>query len=121
MGRTLKDEVSSSLAGAAYFIIVEGSPDKISVIENLGKGHGSEAGEMAARSLLEERVNILVTGNIGPTTARILKEGRMVVHAGCSGRIDDAIQRCLSGKLVETEGASYSGCLESPGTAKARQ
>ncbi len=120
-GRTLDDRISNSLAGAPYFVIAEGSPDNLSVVENTAKGHGSRAGEEAAKILLKQRITILVTGNIGPAAARSLKEGHVIVHAGCSGNISQAIQRCLSGKLVETKGASYSGCLESPGTAKAKQ
>lgn len=120
-GRTLEDRISNSLAGAPYFVIAEGSPENLSVIENSAKGLGSGAGEEAARILLKQKITILVTGNIGPAAARALQDGNVVIHAGCSGKISEAIEKCLSGKLIETKGASYSGCLESPGTAKARQ
>lgn len=120
-GRTVEDKISNSLAGAPYFVIAEGSPENLSVVKNSAKGLGSAAGEEAAKILLKEKITILVTGNIGPAAARALEAGNVVVHAGCSGNISEAIQKCLSGKLIETKGASYTGCLESPGTAKAKQ
>jgi|ADurb_Met_01_Slu_FD_contig_123_11185_length_766_multi_6_in_0_out_1_1 predicted Fe-Mo cluster-binding NifX family protein len=120
-GRTLDSKISRSLARAPYFIIAEGSPDNRTVIENPGKGKGSEGGEMAARALVKERVDTVVTSNIGPKAAKVLEDAHITVHAGCRGTISEAIEKCLAGKLVATRGASYSGCLESPGTAKADQ
>ncbi len=120
-GRTLDSKVSSSLARATYFIIAEGGPDKLEVIENGGKGMGSAAGLKGARTLVDEKVDTVVTGNIGPKASAILETAHIKVHAGCSGTISEAMSKCLAGALVETKGASYSGCLESPGTSKADQ
>jgi predicted Fe-Mo cluster-binding NifX family protein len=82
---------------------------------------GSEGGERAAEALVRERVNTVVTSNIGPRAAKVLEDARITVHAGCHGTISEAMAKCLSGKLVQTRGASYSGCLETPGTSKADQ
>lgn len=120
-GRTIESRISHSLAGASYFIIAEGDPDNMTVIENPGKGRGSEGGERAAAALVKEMVDTIVTSNIGPRAARILEEAHITVHAGCHGTISEAMAKCLSGKLTETHGASYSGCLETPGTSKADQ
>lgn len=117
----MDSRISHSLAGAEYFIIAEGDPSNTTVIENPGRGSGSEGGEKAARALVKERVNTVVTSNIGPRAARILEEARITVHAGCHGTITEAMAKCISGKLIETHGASYSGCLETPGTSKAEQ
>jgi predicted Fe-Mo cluster-binding NifX family protein len=120
-GRTTQSRISHSLAGAPYFIIAEGDPSNTAVIENPGKGMGSEGGERAAETLVRERVDTVVTSNIGPRAAKILQDARITVHAGCHGTISEAMAKCLSGRLIETHGASYSGCLETPGTSKADQ
>jgi predicted Fe-Mo cluster-binding NifX family protein len=120
-GRTMDSSISHSLAGAPYFIIAEGDPGNIAVIDNPGKGMGSEGGEKAAMALVRERVNTVVTSNIGPKAAKILEDAHIAVHAGCHGTIAEAIDKCLSGQLIKTHGASYSGCLETPGTSKADQ
>jgi predicted Fe-Mo cluster-binding NifX family protein len=120
-GRAADSMMSTSLANAAFFIIAEGSPDQTTVIENTAKGTGSTAGIKAAELLVKEKVSIVVTGNIGPKASSILENAHILVHAGCSGPVSKAMTRCLAGKLKETKGASYSGCLESFGTAKAEQ
>jgi predicted Fe-Mo cluster-binding NifX family protein len=120
-GRTMDSKISRSLAGAPYFIIAEGDPDNRVVIENPGKGLGSESGEKAALALVKEKVSVVVTGNIGPAAARVLERAHVTVHAGCHGSITEAVGRCLAGELIATHGASYSGCLETPGTSKADQ
>jgi predicted Fe-Mo cluster-binding NifX family protein len=109
------------LASASFFIIAEGSPDNITIIENVGKGAGSAAGIKGAQQLVAEKVTELVTGNIGPKASDILEGAKVLIHAGCSGAVSNAMTRCLAGELIETRGASYSGCLESVGTAKAKQ
>jgi predicted Fe-Mo cluster-binding NifX family protein len=78
-GRTLDSKISRSLARAPYFIIAEGSPDNRTVIENPGKGKGSEGGEMAARALVKERVDTVVTSNIGPKAAKVLEDAHITV------------------------------------------
>jgi predicted Fe-Mo cluster-binding NifX family protein len=120
-GTTLDSKIAPSLARADHFILVEGDPDRLEVVENPGKGLGSAAGARGARALVNERVNVVVTGNIGPKAAAILEEANIKVHAGCSGTVSEAMAKCLAGSLITTKGASYSGCLESPGTSKAVQ
>lgn len=120
-GTTVDSRISRSLARAPYFIIAEGDPGNLGVMENPGKGMGSEGGEAAAAALVKEKVNTVVTNNIGPKAAKILEDAHISVHAGCHGTVSEAMAKCLSGKLIETHGASYSGCLETPGTSKADQ
>ena len=117
----MDSRLSRSLARAPYLLIAEGSPENITVLDNPGVGMGAEGGEEAARVLVKRKVDVVVTSNIGPKAARVLEDARVTVHAGCHGTISEAIGKCLSGKLVKTRGASYSGCLETPGMSKADQ
>ncbi|MDD1769477.1 MAG: hypothetical protein LUO79_00155 [Methanomassiliicoccales archaeon] len=110
LGNTLDDKVGS-LARSKYFFIFEGSPEKFTVVENPSRAPGVEAGLMTAKALIENKVNIVITGTIGRRAYGALKEAGTSVKAGCTGSVFEAVRRCAAGELEECKGATYAGYL----------
>ena len=100
------------LARSAFFIIFEGSPDRFLVMENLIKKAGSESGIRMANELAEQKVDIVITGTIGPKAFKQLESAGVKVHAGCDGnKVSDVLDKCLKGVLPVCDKATYSGYL----------
>lgn len=96
---------------STHFIVFEGGPDNYSPIDNVARGKGSEAGIKAAGYLHSKGVNIVITGNLGEKGFKAFESAGVKVHAGCSGKVGDSIQKCLKGELPECKGATYAGYI----------
>jgi predicted Fe-Mo cluster-binding NifX family protein len=102
----------SSIGTSDYFIIFEGGLDKHYAIDNGAKGLGSDAGIRAVEILKEKDVAALITSNIGERSIRAFQKEKITVYAGCSGQVKGAIERCMGGKLLECNGATYAGPMK---------
>ena len=120
-GKNIEDEVAHSFSSSPYFIVPDEYMNSYSILENPMKHLGATAGVETAKMLIDVDIDIVITGNIGPTASKTLESAGIRVHSGCSGKVSEALRKCLSGRLIFTKGANYSGCLESPGTSKVKQ
>jgi predicted Fe-Mo cluster-binding NifX family protein len=109
-GDDLEGEIAP-IARSSFFIIFEGDPKNRLVMENLVKKAGSESGVKVAKELAEQKVDIVITGTIGPRAFKQLEGAGIKVHAGCEGRVADALDKCLKGKLPICKKATYGGYL----------
>ncbi len=102
-------EVDRHFACCTHFIVID--PQGTQVLVNEGRGAGPMAGPDAARMLIENRVTDVITGNIGPKTFEMLNKAGIAVHAGCSGKIQEALSKCARNTLTESRGATFLGHL----------
>lgn len=99
------------MARSNFFIIFEGSPDNSMVMENLVRKGGSESAIKSAAELAKQKVDIVITGTIGPRAFKQLESAGVKVHAGCEGKVSDILEKCLKGKLPVCKKATYGGYL----------
>lgn len=99
------------MARSNFFIIFEGSPENRMVMENLVRKGGSESAIRTAGELAKQKVDIVITGTIGPRAFKQLESAGVKVHAGCEGKVSDMLERCLKGKLPVCRKATYGGYL----------
>lgn len=99
------------MARSSFFIIFEGDPNNHLVMENLLKKAGSESGIKVADELAKQKVDIVITGTIGPKAFKRLEDAGVKVHAGCEGKVADVLDKCLKGKLPICKKATYGGYL----------
>ena len=109
-GDDLDGEIAP-MARSPFFIIFEGTPENHLVMENLIRKGGSESALRTAAELVKQRVDIVITGTIGPRAYRQLEEAGIKVHAGCEGTVSEALKKCLKGKLPICDKATYGGYL----------
>jgi len=99
------------MARSSFFIIFEGSPENSMVMENLVKKGGSESAIKSAAELAKQKVDIVITGTIGPRAFKQLESAGVKVHAGCEGKVSDILEKCLKSKLPVCKKATYGGYL----------
>lgn len=105
------DSEIGSMASSPYILVFEGYGSTVTVLRNPGVGHGSLSGTMAAEAMVNNGVNVVITGTIGNHTLQVLKEAGIRVHAGCAEVVRDAMGKCMKDELPECDRAVFAGYI----------
>jgi len=88
----------------AFFIIYDTDTKDTKVIENASRNAMGGAGIQAAQSVSNEKVEAVITGNIGPNAFRVLSSAGIKVYTGISGSIKNAIESYNKNDMDSTSG-----------------
>lgn len=102
-GTGLEATVCKRFGKAPYFLIVHTDTMEHEFVENLGMG-GPKAGIVAARILLDKEVDAVLSGEVGPNAASILKLGDVRIFEGADGSesLREVIEKFKSGAYRES-------------------
>jgi predicted Fe-Mo cluster-binding NifX family protein len=107
-GNTLDSPVDPRFGRCAYFIIadVEGNEIKnVEAIQNPAMSARGGAGIQAAQLIASNKVEVLITGNIGPNAAGVLSSTGIKIVISMPGiSVKEAIEKYLKGELGEVQG-----------------
>ncbi|MGC9073742.1 MAG: NifB/NifX family molybdenum-iron cluster-binding protein [Caldisericum sp.] len=98
-GNTLDSIVDPRFGRCPYFIIVDTDTMQFKVIENSGMGRQGGAGVNAAQLLVDEGVQVLISGNVGPNAEQALKSGGIRIITGVSGTVKEVIEKLKRGEI----------------------
>ncbi|MGC9101353.1 MAG: NifB/NifX family molybdenum-iron cluster-binding protein [Caldisericum sp.] len=98
-GNTLDSMVDPRFGRCPYFIIVDTDTMQFKVIENSGMGRQGGAGVNAAQLLVDEGVQVLISGNVGPNAEQALKSGGIRIITGVSGTAKEVIEKLKRGEI----------------------
>ena len=94
-GETLESDIDERFGRCTYFVIAEVSKDKYEFLESV-KNDGAEragsAGPFAAKLLAEKNIEVIITGEVGPSALDVLKQFGIKIHKA-SGKVEDAIRK----------------------------
>jgi predicted Fe-Mo cluster-binding NifX family protein len=99
------------MASSPFIMIFEGYGSEVTVLRNPGVGHGNLSGTMAAEAMVNNGVNVVITGTIGSHTLQVLKEAGISVHGGCAETVRTAMDKCLNNELAECDKAVFAGYI----------
>ncbi|MFO7839911.1 MAG: NifB/NifX family molybdenum-iron cluster-binding protein [Desulfosalsimonadaceae bacterium] len=99
-GKDLNAEVDSRFGRAANFIIVEPDSMDYTVIENrqtmnLPQGAGIQAG----KTIVDNQVDVVLTGNCGPKAFKVLEASGVKVVINAEGTVKEVIEQFQNGDL----------------------
>ena len=98
----LNADLDPRFGRAMYFLIVSDKGKLIKAIKNTGVRAMQGAGITAAQIVAQEKVNAVITGNIGPNAAMVLGGLEIKIFlAHPSMSVQDAFQQYQKGKLKE--------------------
>ena len=86
-----------------FFLIAEG--DRIRVVENTARDASEGAGIKAAQLMIDNGVEAVITGSLGPKASKVLEEAGVRSYVGVSGNIKDVLERYREGRLETSSGA----------------
>lgn len=101
-GKDLNAEVDPRFGRAAYFIIVDPDTMEYKVVENTqNMGLPQGAGIQAGKTIVQNQVDVLLTGNCGPKAFKVLESAGVKVIINASGNVKDMINQFKNGELGE--------------------
>ncbi len=105
MGKDINSILDERFGRCNYFIIYDTEDSSVKVIENKGKISGGGAGIAAAQQIIDEGVDVVITGNLGPNAFNLFTNSQIKVYRCDSIKIELAIQLFKEGKLEELKKA----------------
>ncbi len=109
-GNELISDMDPLFGRAKYFVIVDSETLEYEVVENeqnLNLPQG--AGIQAAKTIVDQKADVLISGNCGPKAFQVLKAAGVKVVTGAQGRVIDAVTQYRSGQLETTDGPNVEG------------
>ena len=102
-GENLEDNISDTFGRCSYFIIAEIKDGKIAgfeAMENISADQAGGAGISAAEAVAGKDIEAVITKNLGPRAADVLRQFDIKAYQA-SGLVKDAAQEFIDGKLEE--------------------
>ena len=105
-GNNLDAALDPRFGRTMYFLIVDDRGKLIKAIKNTGVRAMRGAGITAAQIVANTKVNIVITGNIGPNASMVLGSSGIKIFIGSPGmKARDILEGYQKGKLQEATGA----------------
>jgi predicted Fe-Mo cluster-binding NifX family protein len=103
-GSDLGARVDDRFGRCAWFLIVDSDSLQFAALQNRHAEEGMGAGVAAAKDLIDEHVDAVISGQVGPKAYEVLKAlniGIFLVSAGIT--VKDALGRFKKGELQRME------------------
>ena len=109
-GKDLDSNMDPRFGRAAYFIIVNPETMEYETVENsqnlnLPQGAGIQAG----KTVVDNNVDVLITGNCGPKAFKVLQSAGVEIFTGAEGNVADAVSKYKNGELKSSVEANVEG------------
>ncbi|MCK5321254.1 NifB/NifX family molybdenum-iron cluster-binding protein [Candidatus Pacearchaeota archaeon] len=107
-GKDLESEIDAKFGRCNYFLIVEIEDKKVKsvkAIENTAKAQMGGAGITAGEIVANEKVEAVITTNLGPRAFSIFNQFGIKIYQG-QGKIKDLVQGFIDSKLTEMTNAT---------------
>lgn len=95
---------------ADYFLIVQMPEELLQVIQNKDQAPVRGAGIAMAQTIVENQVDVVITGQVGPNAMRVLKAAGIRMVAGIPGSVRENLQWLSQEKLerIQEHGPSHT-------------
>ncbi|WP_138206159.1 NifB/NifX family molybdenum-iron cluster-binding protein [Haloimpatiens lingqiaonensis] len=100
-GKTIKDLLDMRFGRCEYFQIHDTESGEVKVLENQGQSASGGAGIAASNQLIEENVDVIITGNLGPNAFEIIEKASIKAYKCSNITISEVIEKYKNGELEE--------------------
>lgn len=107
----LEAQVTPVFGRCEGFIIVEEEDGKIKshqFIDNPGKNAMGGAGIVAARAVVDQKVEAVITGNLGPNAGMIVEQAEIKAFQAPGMTVKEAVAALAEGKLEAIKGSTVN-------------
>ena len=106
----LNSAVDPRFGRCAYFLIGDSEGESFEAIPNPGANYGGGAGIAAAQLVGSQKVEAVITGNVGPNAFMFLNQAKIRVYTGAIGiNCNQAIEMFNKSELAEAKGPTAGG------------
>lgn len=107
-GPTLDSAIDPRFGRCQYLILADTLTNDWTAIPNPVLGEPGGAGIAMAQRLAQEKVEALITGNVGPNAARALSASGIPVYIAAGGTARQALADFREGRLAAASGPTVS-------------
>lgn len=107
-GKTLEDNLDSRFGRCKYFLIYDTETEKLVTLENQAQNLGGGAGVAAAEQIINESIEVLITGHLGPNAFNMITDSGIKAYKGGSIPCYSLIEKYNKGELEEIKEAGSS-------------
>lgn len=100
-GRTLDSLLDERFGRCEYFLIYDTENEQLNVLENKGQTASGGAGIKAAQQLIDEKVDLIITGHLGPNAYELIDKAGIKAYKCNRMLISSAIQKLKNNELSE--------------------
>lgn len=104
-GKDLESSLDLRFGRCDYFIIYDLETEQFKIIDNKGKSSSGGAGIAAAQQLIDQSIECVITGNVGPNAHELLTSSNIKIHKGGEIPCKQLIESYKEGKLMEIKEA----------------
>lgn len=103
-GPSLDSAIDPRFGRCQYLILADTLSDDWKAIPNPALGEPGGAGIAVTQRLAQEKVEALITGNVGPNAARALAASQIPVYIAAGGSVRQALADFKEGRLARASG-----------------
>lgn len=111
IGKDLGSSLDTRFGRCQHFIVVDTETGDYKVVDNDGQISPHGAGISAAQQVIKENVDVIITGNLGPNSMRLLEGSDIQLLRGKNGTIQSNLESFKDDKLekITEAGPSHFG------------
>lgn len=100
-GKSNESSLDPRFGRCAYFIIADSKTGEYTAISNESGAASAGAGISSGQIMVENKIEALITGNVGPNAMSVLKAANMAVYKGVSDTVKRNIEKLNNGELEQ--------------------
>jgi predicted Fe-Mo cluster-binding NifX family protein len=100
-GKTVKDSLDIRFGRCEYFQIHHTESGEIKVLQNKGQNASGGAGIAAANQLIEEEVDVIITGSLGPNAFELIEKSGIEAYKCGNLAISSVLEKYKNNELEE--------------------
>jgi predicted Fe-Mo cluster-binding NifX family protein len=104
-GKTTDTLLDMRFGRCEYFQIYDTESGEVKIIENKGQLSGGGAGIAAAQQLIDEKIDVIITGSLGPNAYEIIEKSEIKSYKCGDISINSVLEKFNKGELSELKEA----------------
>ncbi|MBO0524751.1 diguanylate cyclase [Clostridium botulinum] len=110
-GKTMKNLLDIRFGRCEYFQIHDTESKEVKILENEGQNASGGAGIVASNQLVDEKIDVIITGNFGPNAFEIIEKAGVKAYKCESISITSVIEKYNKGELeqISMSGPAHHG------------
>ncbi|EJE7235934.1 NifB/NifX family molybdenum-iron cluster-binding protein [Clostridium botulinum] len=100
-GKTMENLLDMRFGRCEYFQIHDTESKEVKILENEGQNAGGGAGIVASNQLVDEKIDVIITGNFGPNAFEIIEKAGVKAYKCESISITSVIEKYNKGELEQ--------------------
>jgi predicted Fe-Mo cluster-binding NifX family protein len=100
-GKTKEDSLDMRFGRCKYFQIHDTESGKVKILENEGQNASAGAGINTSNQLVDEGIDVIITGNFGPNAFEIIEKAGIKAYKCGNIAISSVLEKYKNNELEE--------------------